>query len=207
MEPRWLTWVRLLESIAQTGLTYTQNPYDKQRYIQILDLVAEMTAAQSDVDLAVIQGLIHSNTGPGTPRLDVRGVVFQDDALLMVRETSDQGRWTLPGGWADVNETPSQTTVREVFEESGYRTHATKLLALYDKTRHDHPPDFYYIYKAFFRCEITGGEPRISLETSEVAFFREADIPRDLSLGRVTHGQIARLFEHYRRPDLPTDYD
>lgn len=206
-EPQWLTWVRALESIAQTGLTYTHNPYDQQRYTQILDLVAQMTAAHTNTDLAVIHDLFRQNSGPGTPKLDVRGVVFYEDALLMVRETSDGGRWTLPGGWADVNETPAETTVREVYEESGYRTRAVKLLALYDKTRHDHPPDFYYIYKAFFLCEIVGGEPRTSLETSEVAFFREDDIPDALSLGRVTSRQIARFFHHYRNPQLPTDYD
>jgi ADP-ribose pyrophosphatase YjhB (NUDIX family) len=108
-----------------------------------------------------------------------------------------------------VNESPAETTVREVFEESGYRTRAVKLLALYDKARQTHPPGIIYVYKSFFRCEITGGAPATSLETSEVAFFREDELPGrdDLSLGRVTPEQLARLFDHYRNPDLPTDFD
>ncbi|MDX1993865.1 MAG: NUDIX hydrolase [bacterium] len=206
-EPKWLGWVRLLESLAQTGLSYTQNPYDQQRYQQLLDLAAEMAASLSEADDELVRGLFAGNVGPGTPKVDVRGVVFKDDAVLMVRETSDSHRWTLPGGWADVNETPSEATVREIFEESGYRTRPVKLLALYDKTRQDQPPDFYYIYKVFFLCELTGGTAQGSLETSEVAFFKEDEIPQELSLGRVTHRQLKRFFEHHRQPDLPTDFD
>jgi len=207
LEPKWLEWTRSLQSIVQTGLNYTQNPYDKQRYIQITDILAEIVATYSDTDLSIVRDLFAQQYGPSTPRMDVRGVVFKDDALLMVRETLDNNRWTLPGGWADVNETPAESTVREVYEESGYIVKATKLLALLDKTKHGHPPDMFYIYKVFFLCEITGGEATNSLETSEVAFFREDELPTDLSQGRVTMGQLKRFFEHHRNPDLPTDFD
>jgi ADP-ribose pyrophosphatase YjhB (NUDIX family) len=132
-------------------------------------------------------------------------VVFRDGAILLVKERQD-GLWALPGGWADVNESPSEAVVREVFEESGYQTRAIKLLALYDRRKHAHPPHLYHIYKLFFCCELLGGTPAPSLETEAVGFFQEHALP-ELSIMRVTPAQIARLFEHYRHPNWPTDFD
>ncbi|MDO9348593.1 MAG: NUDIX domain-containing protein, partial [Anaerolineales bacterium] len=135
-----------------------------------------------------------------------RGVVFREDAILLVRELFDQ-KWTLPGGWADVNESPSTAVVREIQEEAGFETHAVKLLAVYDRTKQGHLPQHpFSAYKLFFRCEITGGAPSESIETSGAAFFREGEIP-ELSLARVTPLQITRMFEHYRHPEWPTDFD
>ncbi len=209
MDSKWLQWARLIKSWAQTGIFYSGNPYDIERYEKYQDLASEIIADYSDHDMPHVKQVLDQETGPGTPKVDVRGVVFKDDAILMVREIGDHNRWTLPGGWADVNDTPSRTTEREVFEESGYETHATKLLAVYDKTRHDHPPDIFYVYKLFFLCEITGGTATTSLETSEVRFFKEAELPStaELSDGRVTVKQLHRMFEFYRNPDLPTDFD
>ncbi len=207
MQPKWLEWAKALQSITQTGIYYTQNQFDIERYRQISDIAAEIAAASSGADLPFVRDLFALQSGPSTPKVDVRGVAFRDDAILMVRERLDEGRWTLPGGWADVNETPAEAAVREVLEESGFRTRAVKLLALYDKTRHDHPPDMFHIYKVFFLCEITGGEAAGSLETSEVAFFPENKLPDDLSAGRITLGQLLRFFEHHRHPDWPTDFD
>jgi ADP-ribose pyrophosphatase YjhB (NUDIX family) len=144
----------------------------------------------------------------------VRGTVFHDDALLLVRERSD-GLWTLPGGWADVNESPSEAVVREVYEESGYHTRAVKLLALYDRDRHGQPPYPYHVYNLFFLCELEEGramqgvsdkDRTVSIETDGAAFFREHEMP-ELSIPRVTPTQITRLFEHRRHPEWPTDFD
>lgn len=203
-----LKWARALQSLAQTGLHYTGSDYDRSRYRQLQDLAAEMIAYEAGVQPGAIKAILDQDTGPGTPKVDVRGVVFNDAGeILLVREANDGDRWTLPGGWADVNETPAETTVREVWEESGYHVRATKLLAVWDKTRHDHPPDIFYIYKVFFLCELLGGEARGSLETSEVAWFAEDALPTDLSEGRVTMAQLQRFFVHRREPDLPTDFD
>jgi ADP-ribose pyrophosphatase YjhB (NUDIX family) len=139
--------------------------------------------------------------------VDVRGVVFKASKILLVREILDNHRWTLPGGWADVNETPGESVEREVFEESGFHTKAVKLLAVYDRTKQGHPNPFpYHVYKLFFLCEIIGGNAAISQETSEIDFFSEDHIP-ELSTSRVTRNQIERFFEHYRNPDWPTDFD
>jgi ADP-ribose pyrophosphatase YjhB (NUDIX family) len=205
MEPQWLAWARKLQAFAQTGLTYSNDHFDIERYQAIRALAAEMIAAHAQTDVHPVQELLASEEGHATPKIDVRGVVFRDDTILLVKERQD-GLWTLPGGWADVNESASEAVVREVREESGYQTRAIKLLALYDRRKHAHPPHLYHIYKLFFRCELLGGAPAPSIETEEVDFFREDALP-DLSVMRVTRVQIARLFEHHRHPDWPTDFD
>ncbi len=197
-----------LQSLAHNGLMFADNPFDVERYRTVQKIAHEMLAAAADVDVGQIAALFSTEQGYMTPKVDVRGVVFRDDALLLVRERADHDRWTLPGGWADVGDTPSQSVEREVFEESGYRVRAVKVLAVYDRRKHGHEPlSPFHIYKIFFRCELLGGGAAESVETSGVAFFRQDEIPSDLSLGRVTPSQIARIFEHYRHPEWPTDFD
>jgi ADP-ribose pyrophosphatase YjhB (NUDIX family) len=205
MLPKWLEWAKSLQAIAQNGLTYSDNHFDQERYQAVRGVAAEIIAAHSDIKLERVCELFGGEVGAATPKVDVRGAVFRDDTILLVKERSD-GLWTLPGGWADVNEPPSVAVEREVFEESGYRTRAAKLLALYDRDMHGHPPYPFHVYKIFFLCELLGGAPTPSYETETVAFFGEDDLP-ELSLTRVTPAQIARLFEHCRHPDWPADFD
>lgn len=206
--PPWLTWAQRLAALSQTGLAYTKDPYDADRFRQIRRIAAEMLAAGSGEPLEVVHGLLSGEEGYATPKVDVRGVVFKDDALLLVRERADGGRWTLPGGWADVLESPAECAVKEVREESGYETRAVKLLAVYDRSRHPHVPVYRnHLYKIFIQCELTGGAPADSVETSGAAFFREHELPGDLSISRVTPAQLHRFFEHLRHPELPADFD
>ncbi len=175
--------------------------------MQVREVAAEMMAAGFDAPMARIQELLAGENGYATPKVDTRGVVFREGKLLLVRELADGGRWTLPGGWADVNDTPSAAVEREIFEEAGFITRAEKLLAVYDRSKHDHEPPYpFHIYKLFFRCAIIGGEATTSMETGEVAFFGPDEIP-ELSGSRVTAGQIARCFAHLHQPDWPTDFD
>jgi ADP-ribose pyrophosphatase YjhB (NUDIX family) len=143
------------------------------------------------------------------PKVDVRGAVFDESGrVLLVREISDSDRWTLPGGWADVNQSPSEGVIREVREEAGVAVTVRKLAAVYDRALHGHmPPHPFHVYKLFFICDVVGGAPQPGSETSEVAFFAENAIPEDLSVARILPHQISRLFEHARRSDLPTDFD
>jgi ADP-ribose pyrophosphatase YjhB (NUDIX family) len=204
--PPWLEWSRKLQAIAQNGLLFTKDPYDRERYESIRDIAARIMAAGSGEPLEVISALFTAQTGYATPKVDVRGVVFRDDEILLVREAQD-GLWTLPGGWADPNESPSESVTREISEESGFNTRALKLLAVFDRSKHAHIPlQPFYVYKILIRCEIESGAPRPSLETLEVAFFPETAIP-DLSLARVTPAQITRCFQHLRHPEWPTDFD
>lgn len=202
---KWLEWAQKLQAIAQIGLTYNQNPFDVERYQKIQAIAAEMMATYSNVEPRVVLDLFAREVGYATPKVDVRGAVFRDDTLLLVRERED-GCWTLPGGWADVGDSPSEVAVREVYEESGYHTRAVKLIAVYDRDRQGHPPLSHYVYKLFFQCELISGAATTSIETDEVAFFREDEIP-ELSLTRILPTQITRIFQHYRNSDLPTDFD
>ena len=205
MGPAWIEWARRLNALAQTGLTYAENPYDIERYTAIRTIAAEMIAHGAGLETGRVLSLLAADAGYATPKVDVRGVVFQDGKILLVQERSD-GLWTLPGGWADVGDSPADAVVREIREESGFETRARKLLALLDRNRHGHPPHLNHIYKVFLRCEIVGGSPTTSHEIQGVGFFAEDEIP-ELSLTRNVPAQIARMFEHHRNPDLPADFD
>ena len=204
MNPNWLEWSQRLNAIAQIGLTYASG-FDIDRYQQIRDLAVEIAERHTDASNEKIHGLFSHDIGYATPKVDARGVMFQGDSILLVKEAVD-GLWTLPGGWADIGDSPSEAVEREILEESGYEAKATKLLAVYDRSRHDHPPHEFYVYKLFFLCELVGGEARPSNETLDVQWFAEDAIP-PLSIGRVTPKQIARFYEHMRHPDFPTDFD
>lgn len=206
--PQWLNWAQQLQALAQAGLNYDPRPFDKMRYEQLLGIAAEMIATHSDADSGSVRASLAAERGHPTPKVDCRAVIIRDDKVLLVQEKMDNNRWTLPGGWVDVGEPPSRAVEREVWEESGYQVRATKLLALYDRNLHDHPPHLYHIYKLFFRCELMGEtrDETPNIETGAAAFWGLDELP-ELSVGRVTAAQLARFFEHYRQPDLPTDFD
>jgi ADP-ribose pyrophosphatase YjhB (NUDIX family) len=205
-DSRWLDWVTRLQALAQNGLTFAQDPFDIERYKATREIAAEMLAAGSGLELPIVRGLISADSGYATPKVDVRGVVFRRDKLLLVREKSD-GAWTPPGGWADVCASPAENVVREVREESGFETRALKILAVFDRSKHEHVPAFpFHVYKFFILCEIVGGQEALSSETDGVGFFGEGELP-ELSITRVTPGQIQRMFEHHRNPGQATDFD
>jgi ADP-ribose pyrophosphatase YjhB (NUDIX family) len=206
IEPQWLLWARELQAIAQTGLTFSSDPYDLDRFRRLRAIAVEMLAVNSNTPLERVQGLFDQDVGYPTPKVDVRAAIFREDRILLVREISD-GRWTLPGGWADVNQSARECVEREVKEESGYDARAIKLAGVYDYRRQgnlsSHP---YSIYKLFFLCELTGGQPQASLETSEVEFFARDQLP-ELSLGRVNPRQIERMYVHREDLGLMADFD
>jgi ADP-ribose pyrophosphatase YjhB (NUDIX family) len=201
---KWLEWAQRLQAIAQAGLTYARDPYDLERFREVRALAVAIVSAQIGEPPARVIEAFALGTGYPTPKVDVRAVVFRNDEILLIREKA-VGLWALPGGWADVGDSPSEAAVRETLEEAGYEVRATKLLAVLDKSRH-HPPSLDYVYKMFIGCELLGGEPRTSHETDGVGFFAPDRLP-ELETGRVTAAEIARMFEHHRDPTLPTDFD
>ncbi|MGE5645989.1 MAG: NUDIX hydrolase [Acidobacteriota bacterium] len=205
MQPKWLEWARRLQAIGETGLTYTTNEYDVQRYTAIRNIAAEIMAGGCGAEPAAVSAAFARELGYVTPKVDVRAAVFQDGRILLVREREDN-HWTLPGGWADIGESPGEAAARETKEESGYDVEPVKLLALYDRDRHGHPPIPYHAYKIFFLCDLKGGEPASSNETTGVAFFPENDLP-PLSLTRVTPDELHHLFDHLRHPGWPASFD
>jgi len=205
-EPQWLRIARELRAIAQTGLAFSVDRFDRQRYERVRELAGSLLALGSGADYDMILSILREDNGYATPKVDVRGAAFVDGRVLMVREISD-GNWTLPGGWADVNQTAGECVVREIAEESGFEARILKLAAVYDYQRSNRPARHMdSIYKMFFICEITGGAARVSDETSEVAFFARGELP-PLSQGRTTAAQIDRMFQHAEQPDLSADFD
>jgi len=202
---QWFRWAQRIQAIAQTGLTYAKDPYDLERYAELRQLAVDIAAAHLPEPRAKVEQAFAVETGYPTPKVDVRAAVFDHGRLLLVRERSD-GLWSLPGGWADVGLSPGEVAVKEVREESGYEVRPGKLLAVWDRSRHTHEPSVQSIYKLVIQCDLLGGHPAISLETSGVGFFDRHAIP-PLSTGRVTPEQIKRIFEHYDRPGLPADLD
>ena len=208
-EPDWLSWSRELQAIAQTGLAFTRDPYDRERYEALRALASTIMAAHTGAAAQTIEELFRAERGYATPKVDVRAAVFDADGrILMVREVLDGGRWTLPGGWCDVNLTPAENVLKEVREESGYEARVRKLAAVWDRARQGHPASVFSCCKLFYLCDLAGGSAATSLETSEVGWFAEDALPiGDLSIGRVLESQIRRMFDHFRAPGLPTDWD
>ena len=210
MESMWMSWVRKLQSIAQAGLSYSKDEHDLGRFRQVQKIAAEIAAHATDGDLKKISKLFHAEIGYATPKIDVRAAVFNKKGeLLLVREKVDENKWTLPGGWGDVECSPSENTEREVLEESGLTVKARKLAAVYDRNLHGYTPHSWHSYKIFFICDVVGGELSSTLETSEAKFFTEEELPLEdeISVGRSRLKHIRRMFEHYHKPDLPTDFD
>jgi ADP-ribose pyrophosphatase YjhB (NUDIX family) len=194
-EPDWIRWAREIQAIAQTGLHFSDSVYDRERYERLRDIAVEMFANGSDATKSSIRASFAAQTGYATPKVDVRGVVMRDGQILLVREISD-GLWTLPGGWADVNNSPSEAVVREIREESGF-----------DRSKHRHaPPLPFHVYKLFIACELLGGSAQTSNETSEVGFFDPDRLP-PLSIGRVTPDQIAICIRAWNDPHCPALFD
>lgn len=203
--PALLRWAQRIRTLSQAGLTYAADPYDRERYAELRDLAVEMASAASGLPGDEVSAAFSGEEGYPTPKVDVRAVVFRDDALLLVREART-GRWTLPGGWADAGDTPAEAAVRETAEESGFRVRAEKVLAVLDKSRHEHPPSLHYTYKILVACRLEGGEARTSHETDAVGFFERGALP-ELDLERATPGQIDLAFAHHAAPARPTDFD
>lgn len=202
---KWLNWANELQAIAQAGLTYSKNEFDLARFARILSLSSEILAHYSLNSFEKIQDLFAQEKYYLTPKLDVRIAIIQNDEILMVKEKSD-GKWTLPGGFADVNESPSESAKKEVLEETGFHVEISKLYAMIDKQKRNYPPQIPYAYKCFFLGKITGGRAQTSIETSEVKFFKQDALP-ELSKHRIMKEQIDLAFIHLKDPGLATEFD
>lgn len=198
-------WYRRLRVVAQYGLTYSKDPYDLERFREVLAVTEEMAVHLSGEPEAIVKDALRLELGPPSPKLDVRAAVFRDDRVLLVREVSD-GLWTLPGGWVDLGDAPGDAAAREVLEESGIVCIPRKLIAVFDRSKHPHGPLLYHVYKLFFLCDCIGGELGTSLETSAADFFSLDELP-PLSETRVLRSQIAMSFRHRQNPELPTEFD
>jgi ADP-ribose pyrophosphatase YjhB (NUDIX family) len=204
--PQWLAIARELFSISQSGLTYCKNEYDLDRYRRLQEMSAEIISGQTGLEQEDVLASLKMQPGYATPKVDVRAAVVRDGKILLVQEKADN-HWSLPGGWADVGDLPSAMVEREVWEESGFRVRAQKLVAVYDANRVPLVPlEFYHAYKLIFLCELLDGEPTPSFETLGVDFFDPQKLPQ-LSLYRTNQAMIAEVFAHVIDPNRPAAFD
>jgi len=201
----WIEWAREIQALAQTGITYAANEWQIERYTRLTEISAEIIRNHTELPFQSIVENFHVQPGYATPKIDVRGAVFRDDKLLMVREKRDDG-WTMPGGWVDVGDYPAAAAEREVWEESGFEVKARKLIGVYDANRVA-PMEFYHAYKLVFLCDILGGEARTSNETSEVEFFSQDEIPSNFAGERTRPRHIRDALKALADPIVQTVFD
>ncbi|MBN1659851.1 MAG: NUDIX hydrolase [Anaerolineae bacterium] len=203
--PRWLAWAQQIQAVAQTGLTYSQNEYETERYTHLMHLAAEIVRQHAGLPDERLLEDFFSQPGYATPKVDVRAAVVHQGQILLVRERVD-GLWTMPGGWADVGDTPSDMVVREAREESGYDVKPVKLVGVFDANRSGQPLSFYHAYKLVFLCKLVGGEAHTSHETLDVRFFAFDDLP-PLSSNRTHERHLSEIQAHLADPSRPAYFD
>ena len=199
-----MEWAQEIFSLSQAGLTYSQNPFDIERYKRLQEITSEMIASQSELEKEAILKSFSMQAGYITPKVDVRGAVVQDGKILLIQERADD-RWAMPGGWADLGNSPASVAEREVWEESGYRVKAEKVVAVIDANRIE-PFEFFHAYKIIFLCTLIEGEPHTSYETLAVDFFDPDHLPV-LSIFRTNEAMIREVFAHVKNPNRPTAFD
>ena len=202
---KFLNWAIELQSLAQAGLTYGKDKYDIERYQRIRDISAEMIAEKADVSFEKAKELFCNETGYQTPKIDTRAAVFKDDKILLVHE--ENGTWSLPGGWCDVNMSVGDNTVKETFEEAGLTVKPVRLIAVQDRNRHNTPVYAYGITKVFMLCSLIGGEFRANTETTESRYFSRDDIPENLANEKNTKEQILMCFDAAADENFPVNFD
>jgi ADP-ribose pyrophosphatase YjhB (NUDIX family) len=203
--PDWLYWAREIQSMCQTGLAYSRSEYETMRYKRLLEIAAEIVESHTGIPEDTLVKNFSAQPGYATVKVDVRGAVVKEGNILLVKERKDD-MWSLPGGWADVGEHPSHMVSREVLEETGFMVSPKKVIGIYDANRSPVHLEFFHAYKIIFLCEIEGGSPRISDETSEVRFFSFDDVP-PLSGYRTTIRHLCDIQAHISDPARPTVFD
>ena len=202
--PQWLVWAQEIFSLSQSGLTYSGNQYDIERYKRLQEITAEIIASQSHISKESALDSFSMQAGYITPKVDVRGAVVHNGKILLIQERAD-GMWSMPGGWADLGDSPASVAEREVWEESGYHVKAEKVVAVIDANRIQ-PMEFYHAYKIIFLCRLLDGEPRTSYETLAVDFFDPGHLP-PLSSYRTNEDMLKEVFAHLEDPSRPAAFD
>lgn len=205
MIPRWLEWAREIQALAQTGQTYALNDWQRDRYRRLMEISAEIINEHTHLPFEpILEGFVNQ-PGYATPKVDVRGAVFRHGKILLVQEKIDGG-WTMPGGWADVGDSPAQGAEREVWEESGFCVRARKVVGVYDANRAE-PMELYHAIKLVFLCDIIGGEARTSDETTAVGFFGQDEIPQPFAGERTKIRHIDHAFTAFADVTIPTVFE
>ena len=205
MNDQWLDFAIRIQSIAQAGLQYGKDKYDKERYNELRKIAAEMMAAKTDLPVEKVYGLFCNESGYQTPKIDTRAAVFIDGKILLVHENN--GTWSLPGGWCDVDQSIASNTEKEVFEETGCTVHSKKLIAVQDWRKHNVTSYVYGVVKCFVLCKYESGEFQKNIETTGIGLFGRDELPIDLAVEKTSREQILMCFDALDNPLSPTLFD
>jgi len=192
MEKKWLSWAKELQAIAQCGLEYSTDKFDIERFEQIRNMSVEIMSEYTDIDTAKVRSLFANEQGYQTPKVDVRAAIFNENKILLVREESDK-KWSLPGGWADIDHSVYENIVKETREEAGAEIAPKRVIAIMDRNKHVDDTYPYSVYKIFVECDYISGEHQENIETCESGFFSCDSLP-ELSETRNTVNQVQMCF-------------
>ena len=205
MNDKWIDFAMRIQILAQAGLQYGKDPYDKERYEELRKIAVEMIAAKTDIPMNKVYDLFANETGYQTPKVDTRGAIFIDGKILLVHENNDT--WSLPGGWCDVDQSVASNTEKEVKEETGYNVTAKKIIAIQDWRKHNVTNYAYGVVKVFVLCQYESGEFEDNIETTEIQFFSKDELPDNLANEKCTREQILMCFDSYENINSPTLFD
>lgn len=205
MNDKWIEFAIRIQSIAQAGLQYGKDKFDLERYEELREIAAEMMAAKTDIPTEKIYDLFCNETGHQTPKVDTRAAIFVNGEILLVHENN--GTWSLPGGWCDVDQSVASNTEKEVREETGLIVDSEKIIAVQDWRRHNVRNYAYGVIKIFVLCKYLGGEFKKNMETTEIGYFNRENIPQNLAVEKTSYEQIMMCFDAYENSDLPTLFD
>lgn len=201
----WLKWAIEIQALAQNGLTYTKDVYDKERFERLREISAEMLTEKTDIPVDKVKDLFCNEKGYQTPKLDTRAAIFKDGKILLVHENN--GTWALPGGWVDVLESVGSNTIKEVKEETGLDVRNQKIIAIQDRNKHNTPSYAYGICKVFVLCELLGGEFKENTETTEIKYFSLDEVPQNLANEKTSMEQIEMCFRALNDSNWQTEFD
>ena len=202
---KWLKWAIEIQSLAQAGLTYTDNVYDIERYERLREIAAEIIEEKSNISLEKVKDLFCNENDYQTPKIDTRAAIFKDDKILLTYENN--GTWSLPGGWCDVLESVASNTIKEVKEETGLDVETIKIIAVQDRNKHNKPIYAYGVCKIFVLCNVIGGEFIENIETTEIKYFSLDEIPNNLAEEKTNNEQIEMCFKAYKDEEWQTQFD
>lgn len=202
---KWLKWAIEIQSLAQAGLTYTDNVYEKERYERLREISAEMLEEKTGLKTEKVRELFCNETGYQTPKIDTRAVIFKKNKIMLVRENN--GTWSLPGGWCDVLESVKSNTEKEAFEETGLRVEAIKIIAVQDRNKHNKPVYAYGVCKIFVLCKKISGEFVENIETTEAKYFSKEELPGNLAEEKTSREQIEMCFRAVADKNWQTWFD
>ena len=203
--PKWLEWAREIQQLCQTGLAFSDCEYDTQRYNRLTEIAAEIAASHSDISKNELTENFLAHPGYATPKVDIRAAIIEDNKILLVQEAMDN-KWSMPGGWADVGESPAIAIIRETKEESGLDVVPNKIIGVYGANRHGRPLELFHAYKIVFFCESVGGKLSTSNETIDVKYFKLDELP-PLSTSRTNQKHLNDVLKHILNPTIQSVFE